>query len=132
MVCTTFSDISKSSTRTCTGQTIAVAHDPPRVTLHSIQDGHQERSLAISPPLPAIGPRRRARLTGIWWLTQEKKESNGSIPDIFKRDNIIVSLIGLVLPAVLIRSSVKTGSAHSMLKGQPLLDPLQDDFQPLT
>ncbi|OBZ78996.1 Anaphase-promoting complex subunit 4 [Grifola frondosa] len=90
------------------GQTIAVAHDPPRVTIHSIQDGRQERSFYISPPSPML------HLTGIWWFRQKKKESQSPIPDIFVRGDDI------------------TGSAYSILKGQPLLDPLQDESQPLT
>ncbi|KAH9946631.1 anaphase-promoting complex, cyclosome, subunit 4-domain-containing protein [Amylocystis lapponica] len=92
-------------------QTIAIAHEPAKITLHSIQDGHQERAVPLIPPLTTIG---RAHLTGIWWFSEEKKEENSSIPDIFKRGSNI------------------TGSAHSILKGQALLDPLQDESQPLT
>jgi len=72
------------------GQTVAVAHKPPRVTLHSIQDGHQERSIPISLELSAIGTTRASNLSGIWWFMQEKKESQSDIPDIFKRGFDIV------------------------------------------
>lgn len=94
-------------------QTIAIAHNPPRVTLHSIQDGHEERVLPVSLPLH-LKPLRPVRLSNIWWLAREKQQTYSSIPDIFQRGNDI------------------TGSAHSILKGQPLLDPLQDESQPLT
>ncbi|KZT74640.1 hypothetical protein DAEQUDRAFT_311 [Daedalea quercina L-15889] len=95
-------------------QTVAVAHKPPRVTLHSIQDGRQERAIPLASTSAAVGTAKAANPSGIWWFTQEKKESKSDIPDIFKRGFDI------------------TGSAHSILKGQPLLDPLLDDSQPLT
>ncbi|KAL6309999.1 anaphase-promoting complex, cyclosome, subunit 4-domain-containing protein [Sparassis latifolia] len=94
------------------GQTIAITHDPPKVTLHSIQDGRLERTLTISPPLTLLG--RTYHLTDVWWFQERKQEATSSIPDIFKRGDII------------------TGSAHSILRGQPLLDHLQDESQPLT
>ncbi|KAJ3970282.1 anaphase-promoting complex, cyclosome, subunit 4-domain-containing protein [Lentinula raphanica] len=84
------------------GQTIAVAHDPPSITLHSIQDGHSERVISIpcsDEPIP--------HLTDIWWFPQEKPEKS-PIPDIFRRNNVI------------------TGSAHSVLRILPQLDALQD------
>ncbi|KAJ3754331.1 anaphase-promoting complex, cyclosome, subunit 4-domain-containing protein [Lentinula raphanica] len=83
-------------------QTIAVAHDPPSITLHSIQDGHSERVISIpcsDEPIP--------HLTDIWWFPQEKPEKS-PIPDIFRRNNVI------------------TGSAHSVLRILPQLDALQD------
>lgn len=90
------------------GQTIVVLHDPPRITLHSIQDGRKDRDVPILHPLP-----EKTRLTGVWWFVEEKDTTVGSIPDIFKRgDNI-------------------TGSAHSILKILPLLDSVKDDTQPL-
>ncbi|KIK71029.1 hypothetical protein GYMLUDRAFT_150173 [Collybiopsis luxurians FD-317 M1] len=90
------------------GQTIAVAHDPPSITLHSIQDGRSERVLfsSLSDGLPA-------QLTDIWWFPQAKP-AKSPIPDIFRRNNII------------------TGSAHSVLRVLPLLDPLRDESQQLT
>lgn len=71
-------------------QTIAIAHNPPRVTLHSVQDGHEERVLPVSLPLH-LKPMRPVRLSNIWWLAREKQETYSSIPDIFQRGNDIVS-----------------------------------------
>ncbi|PCH33624.1 hypothetical protein WOLCODRAFT_93867 [Wolfiporia cocos MD-104 SS10] len=96
------------------GQTLAVAHEPPRITVHSIQDGHQEQTLPIVAPSSSFGTRKSPKLTAIWWFKHEKKEDQNSIPDIFKR--------GLDI----------TGSAHSILRHQPLLDALQDESQTLT
>ncbi|KAJ7092748.1 anaphase-promoting complex, cyclosome, subunit 4-domain-containing protein [Mycena epipterygia] len=91
------------------GQSIAVAHDPPRVTLHSVQDGHEERSLYVSTPSDA--PRH---LTHIWWFRADKTVSVKAIPDIFKRNGLI------------------PGSSHSVLRTLPLLDSLQEESQKLT
>ncbi|KDQ63736.1 hypothetical protein JAAARDRAFT_203134 [Jaapia argillacea MUCL 33604] len=94
------------------GQTIAVAHNTPRITLHSVQDGHEERSLSFSTQLTsAILP---LGLKNLWWFRTEKKSNYTSIPDIFRRNNVI------------------TGSSQSVLKILPLLDPLKDDVHPLT
>ncbi|KAJ7181678.1 anaphase-promoting complex, cyclosome, subunit 4-domain-containing protein [Mycena crocata] len=91
------------------GQSIAVAHDPPRVTLHSVQDGHEERSLVVS--IPSDAPRH---ITNVWWFRTEKTVSVKSIPDIFKRNGLI------------------PGTSHSILKTLPLLDSLQEESQKLT
>ncbi|KAL0571815.1 hypothetical protein V5O48_010145 [Marasmius crinis-equi] len=85
------------------GQSIAVAHDPPALTVHSIQDGHEERVLRITQ-----NPGENSKLTGVWWRSQEKPVQTPT-PDIFRRNNII------------------TGSTHSILRTLPLLDGLQDD-----
>ncbi|THH16998.1 hypothetical protein EW146_g3736 [Bondarzewia mesenterica] len=91
------------------GQTIVLVHDPPRITLHSIQDGREERNLPISHVIT-----EGVQLTGVWWFMEEKSPKVGSIPDIFKRGDDI------------------TGSAHSILKMLPLLDAVKDDTQVLT
>ncbi|KAF5390354.1 hypothetical protein D9757_002903 [Collybiopsis confluens] len=91
------------------GQSIAVAHDPPRITLHSIQNGRTEHVI----PVPVVGTSNISQLTDIWWFHQEKPEKS-PVPDIFRRDNII------------------TGSVHSVLRILPLLDPLQDHAKQLT
>ncbi|KAJ6610891.1 anaphase-promoting complex, cyclosome, subunit 4-domain-containing protein [Mycena sp. CBHHK59/15] len=91
------------------GQSIAVAHDPPRVTLHSVQDGHEERSLAFSAHSDTS-----KRITKLWWFRAEKEISIKAIPDIFKRGGMI------------------TGTSHSILRTLPLLDNLQEDSQKLT
>ncbi|KAF9069043.1 anaphase-promoting complex, cyclosome, subunit 4-domain-containing protein [Rhodocollybia butyracea] len=90
------------------GQTIAVAHDPPSISLHSIQDGHSERTVSIP-----VSDLPTSQLTAIWWFRQEKPQQS-PIPDIFRRNNII------------------TGSAHSVLRTLPLLDPLRDGTQQVT
>ncbi|KAF7436837.1 hypothetical protein PC9H_003670 [Pleurotus ostreatus] len=89
------------------GQTIAVAHSPPGLTLHSMQDGHEERVLLLdqihSSTLHA------PRITGLWWTQDSRKQTGVPVADIFRRNNVI------------------TGSAHSILKILPLLDHLQED-----
>ncbi|KAJ7293596.1 anaphase-promoting complex, cyclosome, subunit 4-domain-containing protein [Mycena rebaudengoi] len=91
------------------GQSIAVAHDPPRVTLHSVQDGNEERALPIASHFESS-----RRLTDVWWFRTEKTVSVKAIPDIFKRNDMI------------------TGTSHSILRTLPLLDNLQEDSQKLT
>ncbi|KAJ7783806.1 anaphase-promoting complex, cyclosome, subunit 4-domain-containing protein [Mycena maculata] len=90
------------------GQSIAVAHDPPRVTLHSVQDGHEERTLSVSFPSDTT------RITDLWWFRAEKTVNVKVIPDIFKRNGLI------------------PGTSHSVLKTLPLLDSLQEESQKLT
>lgn len=68
---------------------IAVAHDPPAITLHSIQDGHQQSLLPIQAPSHSPD---KFRLTRISWFKAEKNDASASIPDIFKRGNDIVNL----------------------------------------
>ncbi|TFK57285.1 hypothetical protein OE88DRAFT_1744863 [Heliocybe sulcata] len=93
------------------GQTIAVAHNPPRITLHSMQDGRIERSYVVE----SHAARRPFLLTSVWWIrNQTETQANNLIPDIFKRDNVI------------------TGSSQSLLRMLPLLDALKDDVHPLT
>ncbi|KAH7911187.1 anaphase-promoting complex, cyclosome, subunit 4-domain-containing protein [Hygrophoropsis aurantiaca] len=94
------------------GQTIAVAHDPPRVTLHSVQDGKVERLLPITPPITL--ETKTIRITGIWWFSGQIDTPYDSIPDIFKRN------------------AITTGSALSILKTLPLLDHLHEGDQKLT
>ncbi|KAI0793487.1 anaphase-promoting complex, cyclosome, subunit 4-domain-containing protein [Abortiporus biennis] len=91
------------------GTIIAVAHHPPSVTLHSVQDGSQIRSLSITINESKQNPVEA--LKGIWWLPGEREKIKDAVPDIFKRNNDI------------------TGSTHSLLKTQPLLDPLHDEIQ---
>ncbi|TBU35229.1 anaphase-promoting complex, cyclosome, subunit 4-domain-containing protein [Dichomitus squalens] len=88
-------------------QSIAVASNPPMVSIHSIQDGKEIRSYPIELPYHKI------LVTGVWWFLEEKKVVGNGLPDIFKRGENI------------------TGSAHAILKGLPLLDPVQDDTRSL-
>lgn len=69
------------------GQTIVVTHNPPRITLHSIQDGSEERSLPISPESLHPSP---TRLTGVWWFRQERKTDKNALPDMFRRGDVVV------------------------------------------
>jgi anaphase-promoting complex subunit 4 len=71
-------------------QSIAVAHDPPRITLHSVQDGHEEGVLPVKSP--DNGHRRSYKITGIWWFKDERLVTKASIPDIFRRNGIIVRI----------------------------------------
>ena len=104
------------------GQYIAVASNPPLVTLHSLQDGQQERTLSI-----ASNPSGDNKLTGIWWLREYRAEKKASIPDMFKRGGDIVSAVTVVfIPHPKRHTHPKTGSAHAILKTQPLLDALHE------
>lgn len=76
------------------GQSIAVAHDPPCITHHSIHDGHKELSLTINVPLSA--QRKVNRMTGLWWFRDEKPTNLTATPDIFKRNDVIVSLTSFI------------------------------------
>ncbi|KAF5370216.1 hypothetical protein D9615_010061 [Tricholomella constricta] len=91
------------------GQTIAVVHNPPQVTLHSLQDGAKRLTLHISSSNAHVH-----RIVGVWWFQDERSVGASSIPDIFKRNDVV------------------TGSAHAILRKLPLLDTLQEDSQRLT
>lgn len=90
------------------GQAIALIHHPPRVTIHSIQDGREEH---LPPFVDQLS--ESARLTSVWWFKDEREKVD-SIPDILKR--------GLDI----------SGSAHSVIKHLPLLDPVSDNSRALT
>ena len=77
-------------------QTIVVAHDPPCITLHSVQDGRQEGVLQIQ--IPANVYRRTSRITGVSWFKDERVVARSSIPDIFRRNGLIVSMRRLLHP----------------------------------
>ena len=66
-----------------------MGHHPPRVGLHSLQNGREERSLAIDAS-PSLGA-PSARINGLWWFRREIEEDKKKMPDIFKRGDIIVS-----------------------------------------
>jgi hypothetical protein len=75
-----------------TGQSIAVIRDPPAISLHSLQDGHSFLSLPFNLP---TNEEPGSHLTGIWWFRNEKNVANSStIPDIFQRNDIVVSFHG--------------------------------------
>ncbi|KAG0708880.1 anaphase-promoting complex, cyclosome, subunit 4-domain-containing protein [Suillus ampliporus] len=93
------------------GQTIAVSHGFSRITLYSAQDGRIERSLTI--PTSSHNVEQR-RITEAWWFSGCRDLPRSTIPDIFKRNEI------------------NTGSALSILKVLPLLDPLREEDHKLT
>jgi hypothetical protein len=69
------------------GQAIALVHHPPRITIHSIQDGREEHSPPFVDQLS-----ESTRLTGVWWFKDERQAETDAIPDIFKRGLDIVCL----------------------------------------
>ncbi|KAH9849773.1 anaphase-promoting complex, cyclosome, subunit 4-domain-containing protein [Lenzites betulinus] len=89
-------------------QSIAVVSNPGAITIHSIQNGAVEQTIAVSVP------DRRFRVTGAWWFREEKKPTGTPLPEVFKRGENI------------------TGSAHAILRNLPLLDPIQDESKPLS
>ncbi|KAI0078893.1 hypothetical protein K474DRAFT_1659827 [Panus rudis PR-1116 ss-1] len=88
------------------GTLIAVALDPPAVSLHYIENGRQ-RSISQLDTESMSGDATPS-LTNIWWLRENKKHAS-SMSDIFRRRGVV------------------TGSAHSVFKGLPLLDPYHDE-----
>lgn len=93
------------------GQTIAVVHESGRITMHSVQDGRTERSLSIN---SCRGAQTVPKVVGAWWFPGLSESTTDVIPDIFKRNG------------------VKTGSALSILKILPLLDPLKETSRHVT
>ncbi|KAF9044704.1 hypothetical protein BDZ89DRAFT_1155514 [Hymenopellis radicata] len=87
------------------GRSIAVAQKQLRVTIHSIQDGHEERNIRV---VLESSPKT---YSAVWWFKQEKPVNTESGPDIFQRDNII------------------TGSSRSVLQSLPFLDHLPEEAQ---
>ena len=67
------------------GQALALVRHPPRVTIHSIQDGREEHSLTFVDQVS-----ESARMTGVWWFKDERQAEVDAIPDIFKRGLDIV------------------------------------------
>jgi len=111
------------------GQTIAVSHGFSRITLHSVQDGHVERSLTI--PASSRNSEQQHRITGAWWFPGCRDLPRSTIPDIFKRNEInVCELVYANTASILI--ILKTGSALSILKVLPLLDPLREEDHKLT
>jgi anaphase-promoting complex subunit 4 len=71
------------------GQSVAVLCDPLNVTIHSIQDGKKTLSLAVGNKYLSQ-TRNPADPSGIWWLKNERSIVQEAIPDIFKRNGLIV------------------------------------------
>ncbi|KAI0286967.1 anaphase-promoting complex, cyclosome, subunit 4-domain-containing protein [Russula aff. rugulosa BPL654] len=108
MVCSDRTHTAPRTKHMTAGQAIALIHHPPRVTIHSIQDGREEH---LPPFVDQLS--ESARLTGVWWFKDEREKVD-SIPDILKR--------GLDI----------SGSAHSVIKNLPLLDPVTDNSRAMT
>lgn len=58
--------------------------NPGAITIHSIQNGAVEQTIAVSVP------DRRFRVTGAWWFREEKKPTGTPLPEVFKRGENIV------------------------------------------
>ncbi|KXN90006.1 hypothetical protein AN958_05011 [Leucoagaricus sp. SymC.cos] len=71
------------------GQSVAVLYDPLNVSIHSIQDGKKILALSVGNKY-LLQTRRQPRPSGIWWLRSERSVSHTAIPDIFKRNELIV------------------------------------------
>ncbi|KAF9015181.1 anaphase-promoting complex, cyclosome, subunit 4-domain-containing protein [Cyathus striatus] len=94
-------------------QTIALVHEPPMLSFLSIQDGHRQMVL----PLNAVPTAKNdmCAMKGIWWFSDETKATGStSIPDIFRRGEMI------------------TGTALPTLKYLPFLDGLREDSEKTT
>jgi hypothetical protein len=64
--------------------------DPPAISLHSLQDGQVILALSVD---TNTAEGNAIHLDGMWWFREETKSLNSSnIPDIFKRNDIIVRL----------------------------------------
>ena len=84
------------------GTVILVAHHPPALTYHSIEDGRILRSLQVFVP--------DLRLTRVWWTIDEitrptedtEADPQESIPDIINREGFVVChdtmLVTVILP----------------------------------
>lgn len=109
------------------GQGVAFVHNPPQITLHSVQDG--KKLLVVPTPRYSASVRQPPRLVRAWWFRDDKARKSSSIPDIFKRDDVIVRSLLIFRPRP---DTVKTGSTLSILKNLPLLDSLQEDSEKAT
>lgn len=69
------------------GTFIAVAHHPATVTLHSVQDGAQHN---IMFPRVRAGLPDKPNICSIWWFKRRELEKDKSIPDLLKRNDLIV------------------------------------------
>ncbi|KZO93521.1 hypothetical protein CALVIDRAFT_250985 [Calocera viscosa TUFC12733] len=103
------------------GNFLMIAREPARLTLHSVNDGHELASLVVpfdQTPDPAgkgKGPERTSptRLKNVWWLEEQEeqeKEDDGpskTMPKPKKEDPIV-------------------GSAQSLLRTMPYLTPVRE------
>jgi len=85
MVCSAKTDTATHTKSMTLGQAIALVHHPPRITIHSIQDGHEEHSPPFVDQLS-----ESAKLTGVWWFKDERQAEVDTVPDMFKRGLDIV------------------------------------------
>ena len=87
------------------GMIIVLTHFPPRISLHSIQNGKEERSLLIAPS--PSGPTVPPRLTGVWWFKNERKTKKDGLPDMFRRGNVVVRSSTCDLDFLVLRISLR-------------------------
>lgn len=75
------------------GMSILIAHHPPRMSIHSIQDGRLERTVSFRSSL-STGSAEGFRISNIWWIKHEApKKKEPDMPDFFKRNKTIVCCI---------------------------------------
>jgi len=80
------------------GRHIMVAHNPPRLTLHSLETGREQHNIDI-PLIPAV------TISDLWWLElSDKTFKNHAFPNFLGRNGI------------------DPGSAHSLINHLPPLD----------
>ncbi|KAG9000900.1 hypothetical protein FRB93_012505 [Tulasnella sp. JGI-2019a] len=93
------------------GLEIAIAHHPPRLSIHSVHDGREIRSLVIPAPKDeTLVP----KLAAVWWLEDAKSPEPDGLDILLCRNGNIPS------------------SAHSVLQTLPLLDALNDEGEALS
>jgi len=71
------------------GQSVAVLYDPLTVTIYSVQDGKK----IVNLPIRDRNSPRAGKPSAVWWLRNEEKSTTEVIPDIFKRDGLIVRYV---------------------------------------
>ncbi|KAG8875903.1 hypothetical protein FRB97_004639 [Tulasnella sp. 331] len=93
------------------GLEIAVAHHPPRLSIHSVHDGREIRSLLIRNPADeSLDP----KLTAVWWLEDAKSAEPDGLDNLLRRNGNTPS------------------SAHSILQTLPSLDASNDEGEALS
>lgn len=71
------------------GQSVAVLYEPLNISIHSIQDGKRLYSLPVGNKHSQTS-RKQAIGISIRWFKDEQPIQRTSIPDIFKRNGLIV------------------------------------------
>src|ERR1700754_1504363 len=71
------------------GQSVAVLYEPLNISIHSVQDGKKLYSLPVGSKHTQTS-RKQAVGISIEWFKDEQPVQRTSIPDIFKRNGLIV------------------------------------------